>query len=169
MAYNRTSAVGYATSFFSSVCHDGCVATNDGTRSKLVKATAGGPIPSISNEDDCAHFVSCCIGHNGGGLALGVWDLPPAYGVLSPDSLLARLTSKGLATVVGRGLNAADAGPAMTGLAPGDVILYGATAGGLFHSALHMGGGLIACHTNSRLNRPFTSVVFDTVTLLHIV
>ena len=167
MSYQRKNAFWYAFVFFNKVCDDGCIATNNGARSKLVRQKPASPLKSVNHEDDCAHFVSCCIGRLGGGLQLGQWDLPPAYGVLSPGGLMARLTSKGLASVAGRNLSGAKAAAGVAALDPGDVVLYG-SGGMLFHSALYLGAGLIACHTHSRWGLPFTSVTFDTVTLLHI-
>jgi hypothetical protein len=168
MTYRRGNALWYAATYFNRVCDDGCVATNDHQKSSLVRLAPSSQLPKeINHEDDCAHFVSCCIGRLGGGLLLGQWELPPAYGVLSPDSLLERLTRKGLASVAGRDLMAADAATAVPAMDPGDVILYG-SFDGLFHSAQHLGGGAIACHTSSRWALPFTSVTFITVTLLHI-
>jgi len=99
MAYKRGNALLYAAGYFNKVCDDGYIAVKDyDDKSVLVKRSPGSLLRPVLNEDDCAHFLSCCIGRFGGGLHLGRWDIPPAYGVLSPDGLLKRLTDSGLAT-----------------------------------------------------------------------
>ena len=128
MAYNRESACQYAWKHWNTVCDDGCVAMNNGQKSSLLKLPAGSDITQLplNNQDDCTHFVSCCIG-KGGGLLLGLWDMFPAYGVLSPDRLLKRLTTEmQVARVVGQNLAAGDATEKLYkgALQRGDVILY---------------------------------------------
>jgi len=179
MAYNRESACQYAWKHWNTVCDDGCVAMNNGQKSSLLKLPAGSDITQLplNNQDDCTHFVSCCIG-KGGGLLLGLWDMFPAYGVLSPDRLLKRLTTEmQVARVVGQNLAAGDATEKLYkgALQRGDVILYNIPQpsdrpriGIYSHAALHLGYGKIACHTQCRCGVDFDGVRFTTVTLLHI-
>jgi len=67
MGYNRMFAVNYARVFWNRVCHDGRVATKSGYPRKIngVTVTPGLPfraIGRIDREEDCTHFISCCVG-----------------------------------------------------------------------------------------------------------
>jgi hypothetical protein len=176
MAYNRDNAVAYAKRYWDTVCHDKAVATaTEINNKKISKIVYPAQKTGIDHEDDCTHFVSCCIGSQGGGLLLGTWEMPPAYGVLSPLSLIGRLQQKGFATPTNVRVAGKDAVAAVNSLDRGDVIAYYTNGDptakkppGYFHAALYLGGGLIACHTSPRFGRPFTSVSFASLTVLHI-
>jgi hypothetical protein len=62
MAYDRPAAVAYANLFAKRVCHDGWVAA----KPRSVQFQAGRPLKEvrglIADEDDCTHFISCCVG-----------------------------------------------------------------------------------------------------------
>jgi hypothetical protein len=82
LAYNRTAAVNYARFFSNRVCHDARVALKTGYPSVIsgVNLTPGLPLTQVgiprSEEEDCTHFISCCVGQ-----ALPLMALP---GALSP-------------------------------------------------------------------------------------
>jgi hypothetical protein len=71
--YNRLNAVTYASAFWDKVCHDGKVATDKGYPS----IPAGTPMDQayqhknwVGSEDDCTHFISCCVGQTTGKITL---------------------------------------------------------------------------------------------------
>jgi hypothetical protein len=66
-SYNRADAVAYALEFWDEICHDGRIATKLGylTNVNNVKLTPGKPfseIGAVNLEEDCTHFLSCCVG-----------------------------------------------------------------------------------------------------------
>ena len=81
-AYDRARAVSYANNFA------GVVVTNgyfwDGPDvSDITYYGAGSPVPTNPIGDDCAHFVSSCIGSPATGLGGGLniaSRVPPTYG-----------------------------------------------------------------------------------------
>ena len=101
--------------------------------------------------------------------------MPPAYGIIDAPKLLNHLTKvKSLAEFIGSGsvVSKSSGQPAsdlienpavgwviiQRYLKPGDLIAY-YWKGGYRHLALNMGNGLIACHSASRLNRIFHTVM----------
>jgi hypothetical protein len=69
MAYNRTNALIYATGFWGRVCHDGLVATKRGNLRKingvhLKPGMAFSAVGAVDGEEDCTHFLSCCLGNH---------------------------------------------------------------------------------------------------------
>jgi hypothetical protein len=108
--------------------------------------------------NDCAHFLSCCIGsesnEKGGGLTVKR-DFPQGpYGTLGADNLVNYLTSVVGATMVGPSPH--EDLTRISKIAAGDVVAYfkppSAQAGGgrYAHVALYLGDNKIACHTYSR-------------------
>jgi hypothetical protein len=181
MPYNRGGAVRYGSLHWNQVCHDRQVAILDhahGHRTKLVELSAGtlafqgNLVPA--GENDCTHFVSCCIGPEGGGIPLRC-DYWPAYGILSAPRLVEHLLKYGLARYVGPGRfiwrNGSDTpGIVAAQLEAGDVIAYSdrARKGAEHHLALYDGQGTVMCHTYARRQSFATVTSGRYVTLLHI-
>jgi hypothetical protein len=63
MSYDAKAAVAYAELFAKRVCHDGYVATS-GRYAKFPPGQSH--TVTISDEDDCTHFISCCVGQHHG-------------------------------------------------------------------------------------------------------
>src|SRR5437868_1220576 len=113
--YNRMAALIYATYFYDKVCHDGRIALKKGYPPKIngVKLTSGLPFSQIGardEEEDCTHFMSCCVGQShfrtisdgfpieirGGGLRIGSpFRNLGVYGETYVPRLLATLRSLG--------------------------------------------------------------------------
>lgn len=175
--YDRAAAVRYALEYWDRVCHDGCFAVRnraDGGPA-VVQAEPGSPIraadelvPQGAGEGDCAHFASCCLGAPAGGLALGVQDAPPAYGLVSAPSLVRFLTRGRRARVLpgpdgAEVLSDPDAARRLVrdGILPGDLVAY-VNATGIRHLAIFVGEGealgTVACHSVNRCH-----IQFDTI------
>jgi hypothetical protein len=145
--FDRAKAVSYANNYARFVCSDGYFWTDGSTEGNLGALTA---VPTSPVGDDCAHFVSCCIGsephQKGGGLTITT-RAPPAYGEPGAPRLISTcLLAAGLATEV----------TSLSSLSPGDVIGWdwsGTTnIGSLDHDTLYLGNGLIAAHSTSHLD-----------------
>lgn len=125
MAYNRAGAIEYARVYWDKVCHDGRIACNwtgdviDAKRTQGLKALCGSAppgttmlpgnmptLPPVETDDDCTHFISCCIGFagptpTGGCLPIDqLWQGNP-FGFDNPDGLINNLLTKRLAVIVG--------------------------------------------------------------------
>jgi hypothetical protein len=145
--YDRAKAVSYANNYAAYVCSDGYFWADGSTETNLGALT---PVPSSPIGDDCAHFVSCCIGsqpsQKGGGLSLAT-RAPPAYG--EPGA--ARLVQ----TVLLGGSLAVEVS-SLSSLSPGDVIGWNwegnTNLGNLDHDTLYLGNGLLAAHSASHLD-----------------
>jgi hypothetical protein len=148
--YDRAKAVSYANNYAGFVCSDGWFWTDGSTDSLLGALT---PVPTSPIGDDCAHFVSCCIGsqsnQKGGGLNIPsrVSRVPPTYGEPSaPDLVITSLLGSGLATEVS----------SLSSLSPGDVIAWSwstsTSLADIDHVTLYLGNGLLAAHSASRLD-----------------
>jgi hypothetical protein len=110
MSYNRKAALAYAELFAKRVCHDGMVAA----RPLNLKFQRGRPFSElksngpIQGEDDCTHFISCCVGivqgpikldgitHHlrGGGINLN-HPIPGIYGETFTPRAVGQLQMKG--------------------------------------------------------------------------
>lgn len=149
--YDRARAVSYANNYAAYVCSDGYFWTNGnypdfgfyGTTSFVTA-----PVDTLG--DDCAHFVSCCIGNEphdrGGG-----FNIPsrttPTYGEPSATRIVtACLINPGYAVEVS----------SLSQMEPGDVIGWnweGNTGiSNLDHVTLYLGNSLIASHAISALD-----------------
>lgn len=177
VAYDREAAAAYALRYWNRVCHDGWVGVKSQTvqaARPIVKAEPGssiyamGIVPPGMGEGDCTHFISCCIGKPGGGLSLGNWHAPPAYGFLNAPALLRFLILSGRAEVVPAPDGAQvvrDAGDAWwivrTQLSRGDIVAYRG-ASEYEHLALLVGdgdtAGQVACHSAPRCGTAFDAV-----------
>ena len=105
--------------------------------------------PSVSIGDDCAHFVSCCIGsqadERGGGMAIP-GRVPPTYGEPGSARLVQTvLIGGGYATEVN----------SLSEMSPGDVVGWNwegdTNLAKLDHVTLYLGHGLLASHARSAL------------------
>ena len=182
--YNRDQARMYARWYANNVCHDGAVAC---VRSSKTVFEVYKPLEDLKNKDidgenDCTHFVSCCIGHHGGvfagkggGQAGGGLPIPAdfpakAYGILGVPRMVKHLTEKGFAKFIGKEkMPRSDVPALIPQLQLGDLIAYAhGAAGGYAHLVIHLYSGNIACHTSCRLDLPWSDVGISHISLLHI-
>src|SRR3954447_16345839 len=160
--YNRTAAVAYANKYWNKVVSDGYFWINGSTANNY---GAGAAVPvNAPNEaggigDDCAHYVSSCIGTPAGGLTIpsraGTYGEP---GAARLDELLVGNSSGGYGTTYKYGQLVSS----VSQLTPGDVIGYnwGASSGGdmstIDHTVVYIGNGLVDCHATSHLGANWT-------------
>ena len=115
--------------------------------------------------DDCAHFISSCIGNEsttptGGGLNIPT-RVPPTYGEPGAQRLIDTvLLGEGLATEV----------TSLSSLEPGDVVGWDWGDGTIDHDTLYLGNDQLAAHSNSHLAVPmaYYDGTGDTYYLIHI-
>ncbi len=146
--YDRARAVSYANNYGGYVCSDGYFWTNGST---YVNFGALAPVPTAELGDDCAHFISSCIGrqssaNRGGGLYIPT-RVPPTYGEPGVARLVNRcLLAPGYATEVF----------SLSSLSPGDLIAWNwegdTNIANLDHATLYLGNGLLASHSESCLD-----------------
>ncbi|HVM46597.1 MAG TPA: NBR1-Ig-like domain-containing protein [Candidatus Acidoferrum sp.] len=145
--YDRARAVSYANNYGGFVCSDGYFWTNG---SGYGNFGALAPVPTSPIGDDCAHFVSCCIGsepnQKGGGLSIP-GRVPPTYGEPGAGRLVGTcLIGAGLATEVF----------SLSSLRPGDVIAWNwegdDNIGDIDHDTIYLGNGLLAAHSASHVD-----------------
>jgi hypothetical protein len=145
--YDRARAVSYANNYAGYVCTDGYFWTNG---SGYGYFGAGAAVPKSPIGDDCAHFVSCCIGtqsatNRAGGLKIPS-RVPPTYG--EPGA--ARLVNT---VLIGGGY--AREVFSLSELEPGDLIGWNwegdSNIQNLDHVVLYVGNGLVASHAASCL------------------
>jgi hypothetical protein len=146
--YDRARAVSYANNYAGVVCTDGYFWTNGCCYAYF---GAGAAVPKSPIGDDCAHFVSCCIGtesvaNRGGGLKIPS-RVPPTYGEPGAARLVNTvLIGGGYATEV----------PLVSMLSPGDLIGWNwegdSNIQNLDHVTLYVGNGLTASHAASCLD-----------------
>jgi hypothetical protein len=195
MAYDRKNAILSAMGLWDRVSHDGYVAIGGpaGKRSgppKVINGVTLAPglpfseIGTIDQEDDCAHFVSCCLGRTrckvtvfgndfevlGGGL-----DIPspfrPVYGQTHAGRLAGALVSKGARIIQPQFMvkeYESTRKAILQHLMGGDVLCYAShdNHDSYEHSAILLGSTQIACHTKSRIYADYTAVYHPWVTLL---
>jgi hypothetical protein len=145
--FDRAKAVLYANNYAAYVCSDGYFWTNG---SGYTNAGPLAPVPTYVIGDDCAHFVSCCIGRQasqwGGGLVIPS-RVPPTYGEPGAARLLNTvLIGGGWATEVS----------SLSSMAPGDVIGWNwsgdTNIANIDHVTLYLGNGVLAAHAASHLD-----------------
>jgi hypothetical protein len=189
MAYDRKGAFGYAMHRWNVPCHDGIICTNTkwrnipagsratarfvrdadaGTEHAEYNDVDGSPVTVPWTElDDCAHFVSCCIGKLGGGLQVPS-PVPGVYGHFDVAPLVGWLYGLGAATKSYRKMDTSDATDALSHIKLGDVIAYFSTSDGVYkHSALYLGDGKIACHTLCRFQAAWNLSLDYLFTFVH--
>jgi len=194
VTYHRMHAIITAMTFADRVCADGFVATSHGyyghgkkLNGRDVKAgMLLADIGPIAHEDDCAHFVSNCVGKThcelevgstkvtfrGGGLNLeSLTFIRGVYGQTSVGPLAAALIRVGAKIVFPqfRPTNYATTRQAiLENLAAGDVLIYASKNNhdSYEHSAILVAPQNICCHTHSRRAQDYNAVHFPWVTLL---
>src|SRR3954469_19759819 len=155
--YNRTAAVAYANANWNKVVTDGYFWINGSTATYY---GAGAAVPvNAPNEaggigDDCAHFVSSCLGTPAGGLTIpsraGTYGEP---GAARLDELLVGNSLGNYGTTYQYGKLVTS----VSQLTPGDVIGYdwngsgGGSMSGIDHTVVYIGNGLVDCHATSHL------------------
>lgn len=183
----------YARIFHDKITSDGRIATKTGYPRTIngVAITPGLPftqIGAIPGEEDCTHFVSCCIGRpptmkmagvdiQGGNLPLQTAPHVKAAGAFGRDTvpeMVPHLVSAKLATIVGPQFQPRDLPLTrhniVTKLQPGDLIAYASKdkPGSYEHLVILVGPTAIACHTRSRFGPEFDTIGFPWVTLLRL-
>jgi hypothetical protein len=161
--YDRARAVSYANNYAGFVCSDGYYWTNGSDYPYYGPHT---PVPDITG-DDCAHFVSSCVGRQlsqwGGGLNIPS-RVPPTYGEPGASRLVVTdLIAPGYAVEVS----------SLSSLSPGDVIGWNwegdTNINDLDHVTFYLGNGLLASHANSALDVSATTYYGNYVRhLIHI-
>jgi len=145
--FDRSRAVSYANNYDGYVVTDGYFWTN-GSDYHYYGALA--PVPTNLIGDDCAHFVSSCIGrqpnHWGGGINVPT-RVPPTYGEPGAGRLVNTvLIAAGYATEVF----------SLSEMSPGDVVGWNwegdTNIEDLDHVTLYVGNGLLASHAVSALD-----------------
>ena len=162
VVYNRTAAVAYANANWNKVVSDGYFWINGSTANYY---GAGAPVPvGVTGEaggigDDCAHYVSSCIGTPGGGLTIpsraGTYGEP---GAARLDELLVGNSLGGYGTTYQYGQLVSS----ISQLTPGDVIGYdwtgngGGSMSGIDHTVIYIGNNQVDCHATSHLAANWT-------------
>src|SRR3954471_24697647 len=153
--YNRTAAVAYANANWNKVVSDGYFWINGSTANYY---GAGQPVPvNVAGEasgigDDCAHYVSSCIGTPGGGLTIpsraGTYGEP---GAARLNELLVGNSAGGYGTTYQYGTQVSS----VSQLTPGDVIGYdwtgsgGGSMSGIDHVVIYPGNNNVNAHATS--------------------
>jgi hypothetical protein len=149
VTYDRNAAVNYANQYYNKVVTDGYFWLA-GDVDTLTYYGAGSAVPTnVSGEasgigDDCAHFVSSCVGTPAGGLSIAT-RVSPSYGEPSAYRLDELLISDGYGVQVS----------SISQLTPGDVIGYDwddsgkGSMSGIDHTVIYLGNNKIACHAAS--------------------
>jgi hypothetical protein len=149
--YDRAKAVSYANNYAGFVASDGYFWTNG---SDYGDFGALAPVPAVEG-DDCAHFVSSCIGsephQKGGGLTIPS-RVPPTYGEPGAGRLVNTcLIAAGLAAEVF----------SLSNMCPGDVIAWNwegnTNIADIDHDTIYLGNGLLAAHSASHLEASATT------------
>ena len=139
--YDRSKAISYANNYAGYVCSDGYFWTNSSAFGTFVPHTNA---PANPIGDDCAHFVSCCIGNEphqrGGGMNIPTRDV--TYGEPAASRIVNNcLLDPGYAVEVF----------SLSNLSPGDVIGWNwegdTNIADLDHVTLYLGEHLLASHS----------------------
>lgn len=142
--YDRARAVSYANNYSGYVNSDGYFWTNGSSYGAFTPLSIA---PTSGLGDDCAHFVSCCIGSEphvrGGGLKIAS-RVPPTYGEPGAAHLVdTTLIAPGYAVEVF----------SLNDMEPGDLIGWNwegdTNVADLDHVTLYLGNGLLAAHSAS--------------------
>lgn len=178
--YTRMFALIYAAHYAHRVCSDGRICTKTGyptvTPGTLIEEIR----PKPAHEEDCTHFISCCIGRppvvSVNGFAIGGGGLPltgqirGVYGHVGVKHLIDELKVRKYARVVASHLDKKDPATAKlirSQLAPGDLLAYSDPNHTYQHFGLMVGPyGEVACHSISRHGDDFKDVGWPLVTLL---
>jgi hypothetical protein len=145
--YDRARAVSCANNYAGYVCPDGYFWTNS---SDIYFYGTNAPVPTNLTGDDCAHFVSFCIGsyptQRGGGLTIPT-RVTHSYGEPGAGRLVNTvLIAGGYAKEVF----------SLDDMEPGDVVGWNwegdTNITDLDHVTFYLGNGLLASHANSALD-----------------
>ena len=200
MAYSRMSAIITAMNFADRVSLDGFVASKLGYfgqspagHSKGLKTLNGvlitpgmllSDIGAIPRENDCAHFISCCVGNTHGTLEVGQAKVSfrggglhlrspfsPVYGPTHAGKLAGELVSHGAKIIHPQFMITtyeSTRRAVQEKLTAGDVLIYASKDNhdSYEHSAILVGPTQICCHTTSRRALDFNNVSHPWVTLL---
>lgn len=154
--FDRSRAVSYANNYAGYVCSDGYFWTNtDYPDFGYYGVGVFTPVPTGAGVDggigdDCAHFVSCCIGNEshvrGGGMNIPS-RTTPTYGEPSASRIITTvLEAPGYAVEV----------PSMSQLEPGDVIGWNwngeTNLADISHVTIYLGNNLMASHAASAID-----------------
>lgn len=149
--FDRSRAVSYANNYAAYVASDGYFWTNsDYPDFGFYGTGVFTPVPTISTADDCAHFVSCCIGNEPHVRGAGM-NIPsrttPTYGEPSAMRIVDTvLLAPGYAVEV----------PSLSQMEPGDVIGWNwegdTNVNDLDHVTIYLGNGVMASHAVSALD-----------------
>lgn len=169
--FDRSRTISYANNYAAYVCSDGYFWTNSdypdfgfyGTGVFTPVPVGGGLAGGVG--DDCAHFVSCCIGNEphlrGGGMSVPS-RTSPTYGEPSAGDMINNI-------LLGPGYGVEVS--SLSQLEPGDVVGWnweGETNITLIdHVTLYMGNGLFSCHAASILD--VDSASFGTGWVWHLI
>jgi hypothetical protein len=154
--YDRAKAISYANNYAGYIVSDGYFWTNG---SDYYFYGTNKPVPTNLIGDDCAHFVSCCIGNQanqrGGGLNIPS-RVPPTYGEPGAARLVNTcLIAPGYATEVF----------SLSNMSPEDLIGWNWEGdddiADLDHVTLYLGNGLTASHAVSALDVSATTFFQD--------
>jgi cell wall-associated NlpC family hydrolase len=145
--YDRARAVSYANNYCGYVNSDGYFWTNGSSYATLTPLS---PAPASGLGDDCAHFVSSCIGSEphmrGAGLVIPS-RVPPTYGEPGAAHLVnTTLIAPGYAKEVF----------SLNDMEPGDLVGWNwegdTNVANLDHVTIYLGNGLLASHSASSLD-----------------
>jgi hypothetical protein len=176
--YNRTAAVAYANANWNKVVSDGYFWINGSTATyygagAAVPVNAPGEAGGIG--DDCAHYVSSCIGSYTGSSAGGL-TIPSRAGTYGEpgaarlDALLVGNSVGGYGTTYKYGQLVSS----VSQLTPGDVIGYdwdgsgNGSMGGIDHTVIYVGNNQVDCHATSHLKANYTLGGADYYFFVHI-
>jgi hypothetical protein len=145
--FDRAKAISYANNYVGYICSDGYFWTNG---SDYYYYGTNMPVPTTFLGDDCAHFVSCCIGSEAHQAGAGLYipsRVPPTYGEPGAGRLVNDvLIAPGYATEVF----------SLSEMVPGDVVGWNwegdTNIEDLDHVTLYLGHGLLASHAASCLD-----------------
>ncbi|NUU41569.1 amidase domain-containing protein [Tardiphaga robiniae] len=172
MTYNRAKALAYARKYWTKSCSDLYIGVREAT--PYIKVPNGtdfvrtdtnetAKLPDgkeIDNVDDCAHFLSCCLGKEaneaGGGLPIQR-DFPTAiYGVISARRMFSTLSEDGFIETIVEKASHDQAANKLSQLAAGDLVFYWDPSVNAYgHCAMYLADAKkrIACHTRCRCDQ----------------
>jgi hypothetical protein len=184
-------ALTYAGTFWNRVCHDARVATKKGypdtiNRVKLAPGMLFSDVGAIDREEDCTHFLSCCVGQveakvkingrefrfRGGGLKIPCpFKKEGVYGeTYAPRGVGALIANRAKFVPPQFHVTNYDATrqAIRTQLQPGDVLAYASKEDldHYEHMVILVGPDKIACHTRMRFFADYNDISFPWVTLL---
>lgn len=172
--YNRDAALAFARKYWTRVCPDSHIGitssphirqvppgtvfervSGGGGFTEVAKLPNGTTIP-FAELEDCAHFVSNCLGTPPGGQTAGglkiASEFASVYGLLGANKLYEHLTNEGLIKTVNKDLTEQQASSKLGSLSSGDLIFYRPKSNSAYrHVGIYLADKQrIACHTYCR-------------------